>query len=288
MAIESGKSILGDALVKGYAIPGFDALNLEFAEAIVAACEELKSPAFLQISSKNFDYCDSAALIAVLNAMGVSSKVPFALHLDHGPEALPLDSLIRYARLGFNSVMVDGSHMALEENIAFVKRAVEQFHPEGISVEGELGQVSRAPDIPREEVIALMTKPEEAERFVEETKVDYLAVSVGSVSGFYRRKVELDLERLEKIHRRVGVPLVFHGGTGIPEEQVRAAIRLGVAKINIAHGLRKAYVDALREGLGGGPDYRDPRPVLLRAKERIREYAEQKIMLLGAAGRARV
>jgi ketose-bisphosphate aldolase len=208
--------------------------------------------------------------------------------LDHGARELPFELILECLKMGFPSVMADGSHLPFEENIALMQKVVAAAKPYGAAVEGELGQVSRNPDASREEIIALMTDPEEAEEFVNKTQIDSLAVSMGSISScFDSKKIDLDFDRLEKISQKVSIPLVFHGGTGIPDEQMRRAIRFGVAKVNVAHGLRKAFVDAMRSGLGIGSEYVDPRPVLAEAMKKIEEYVEHKLELFGSIGKAK-
>jgi fructose/tagatose bisphosphate aldolase len=166
--------------------------------------------------------------------------------------------------------------------VRLTRATAELAHQLGACVEGELGQVSRNLDASREELAGLMTDPEEAARFVERTGVDYLAVSVGSVSGFFRGRIDLDLERLEQIARRVSVPLVFHGGTSIPDEQVRQAVRLGVAKINIAHGVRKAFWDGVSATAAGWDTAKpaDPRVMLDGGRKAAAEFVRRKMLLL--------
>ncbi|MBN1459572.1 MAG: class II fructose-bisphosphate aldolase, partial [Armatimonadetes bacterium] len=235
----------------------------------------------------NFDFCSKEHLVRALRCAAESASVPVTFHLDHGAREMPFELLTECLSMGFPSVMYDGSHLPLQDNIRLMRRVVEAARPYKAAVEGELGQVSREPDASREEIVRMMTDPEQASRFVTETGIDSLAVSVGSVTGcFESRKIELDFDRLEAIARAVEVPLVFHGGTGIPDEQMRKAIEMGVAKVNVAHGLRKAFVDTLREGLGAEAEYVDPRPVLHEAVARMGRYVEGKLRLLGSTGKA--
>jgi len=173
--------------------------------------------------------------------------------------------------------MVDGSSLSLEDNISLTKKVVEMAHPRGICVEGELGRVSRNINATREEIAQLMTDPGQVEQFVRKTGVDYLAVSVGSVSGFFKGEINLDLKRLEEIRKKVSIPLVFHGGTGIPKKQLKQAIRIGVSKVNIAHGLRKAFLDGISRYLKGNPDETDPRLVLKEGRRSCEKFIEAKI-----------
>ena len=208
-----------------------------------------------------------------------TAQVDVCVHLDHGRETSDVEQLRAAIEAGFESVMVDGSTLPLDENIRLCRQVAEIAHPRGVCVEGELGRVSRDVNATREELDRLMTDPDEAAAFVEKSGVDYLAISVGSVSGFVgeRADVRLDLARLERIADRVSQPLVFHGGTGIPADQLREATKLGVAKVNIAHGLRKAFVDGISAYLEAHRDEIDPRRVLGEASNAAEAMARARI-----------
>jgi fructose/tagatose bisphosphate aldolase len=167
-----------------------------------------------------------------------------------------------------------------------VQKVVGVAERYGVSVEGELGEVGRNPGASGSEIMAMMTDPRQVAEFVDRTGVHSLAVSVGSISGcFDTRIIELDFERLAAISRATAIPLVFHGGTGIPEEQLRRAVPMGVAKVNIAHGLRKAFEDALKLGFCGHADYVDPRPVLKAAMQDVERYAARRLDVFGCTAR---
>ena len=287
MPLVPASQMLEDAREDGYCIAGFDVFNLELLEGVLRACERVKSPVMIQTSFINFDFYAKEYLCrSILSALEAAS-VPATFHLDHGSREMPFELIVDCLKLGFPSVMADGSHLPLEENIALMQRVVAAARPRGAAVEGELGQVSRDPNASPEQIKAMMTDPDEAAEFAEKSGIDFLAVSVGSISGcFDTKRIELDFDRLERIAGEVSIPLVFHGGTGIPDEQMRTAIGLGIAKVNVAHGLRKAFVDAVRAGLGTGPEYVDPRPALSEAMKRIEEYVEGKLELFGSVGKA--
>lgn len=288
MPLVPAQQILREARENGYCIAGFDVFNLELLEGVVHTCERLKSPVMIQTSFMNFDFYRKEHIFYMVKSILEHTSVPTTFHLDHGPREMPLDIVFECLRLGFPSVMMDGSHLSLEDNIVLMQRVMAAARPYGAAVEGELGQISRNPNASHEEIISLMTDPDEADQFVRKTQIDSLAVSVGSISGcFDSKKVELDLDRLAKISQKVSIPLVFHGGTGIPDDQMREAIKIGVTKVNVAHGLRKILVDLMRSGLGSGPDYVDPRPVLAEVMRKIGAYVEQKLELLGSIGKAR-
>jgi ketose-bisphosphate aldolase len=287
MPFVPAKQMLTHAQEHGYCLAGFDVFNLELLEGVIRTCERLKSPVMIQTSFMNFDFCTKEYLVHAVKAVLEASSIPATFHLDHGAREMPFELLLDCLKLGFPSVMADGSHLPLKENMSLMKKVVAAAKPYQAAVEGELGQVSRDPNATREEIVALMTDPDDAKRFVEDTGIDSLAISVGSISGcFDSKKIELDFERLEKIAQKVSIPLVFHGGTGIPDAEMRQAIGLGVAKVNVAHGLRKAFVDTLRSSLGTGTEYVDPRPVLAEAMTNIGEYVEHKLDLFGSIRKA--
>jgi len=176
-------------------------------------------------------------------------------------------------------VMVDGSMLSFEENVELTKRIVGMAHAGGVCVEAELGQVSRDLDATADEIRALMTDPKEAREFVSETAADYLAVSVGSVSGFYRGSIKLDFDRLAELAQSVPAPLVLHGGTSIPAADARRAVRLGVCKINVAHGLRRSFVQGLRRGWDTSSDVDDPRTLLDSARLEAKEFVKCRMRL---------
>jgi ketose-bisphosphate aldolase len=288
MPLVPAQQMLKHARENGYCLAGFDVFNLELLEGVIRTCERLRSPIMIQTTFMNFDYYTKHYLFHLIKSTLELCSIPATLHLDHGARELPFELILDCLEMGFPSVMADGSHLLFDKNIALMQKVVAAAKPYGAAVEGELGQVSRNPNASREEIIALMTNPDEAEEFVNKTQIDSLAISIGSISScFDSKKIDLDFDRLEQIAQKVSIPLVFHGGTGIPDDQMRSAIRFGVAKVNVAHGVRKAFVDALRSDLGAGPEYVDPRPVLAEAMKKIEEYVEQKLELLGSIDKAK-
>lgn len=287
MPLVSSKKLLKHARENGYCLAGFDVYNLEMLEGVLNACEKLRAPVMIQTSFINFDFYNVEMLSTMLKDVIERTSVPVTLHLDHGPKEMPVEIVEKVLEEGFPSVMADGSHLPLEENISVMKQIRKLADKYGAAVEGELGQVSRDPSISKEEIKALMTDPEEAKRFVEETGIDSLAVSVGSVTAcFDTSKIELDFARLEKISQLTDIPLVFHGGTGIPDDAMQKAISMGIAKCNVAHGLRKIYTDTMRDAFEGTEGYVDPRPGLKEVIDKISMYVEQKLELFNCVGQA--
>lgn len=287
MPLVSSKKLLKHARENKYCLAGFDVYTLEMLEGVLKACEKLRAPVMIQTSFINFDYFDVEMLSTMLKDIIERSSVPVTLHLDHGPKEMPVEIVEKVLEEGFPSVMADGSHLPLEENIKVMKQIRALADKYDAAVEGELGQVSRDPSMSREEICALMTDPEEAGYFVEQTGIDSLAVSVGSVTAcFDTSKIELDFPRLEKIAEKTDIPLVFHGGTGIPDEAMKKAISMGIAKCNVAHGLRAIYTNEMRDLLVGTEGYIDPRPANKNIIDKISLYVEQKLELFNCVGKA--
>lgn len=283
MPLVPAHEILQRAYRDGYAVGAFNANNLEAVQAIVEAAEAERAPVIIQASEGALRYAGLHLISALARAAAEASPVPVALHLDHGTR---FETVVRCLRAGFTSVMYDGSHHPLERNIAETARVVEVAHAVGASVEGEVGRlVGIEDDISVDEREAALTRPEDAARFARETGVDFLAVAFGTRHGFYQGEPRLDFERLARIREQVAVPLVMHGGSGVPDEQVRRAIGLGIAKINVDTELRHALLTTVRRLLAEHPDELDPRKVLGPGRDAMREKVREKIRLFGSAGR---
>lgn len=303
----SGREVLGRALKGGYGVGAFNFNNLEAVQAIVGAAAESRSPVIIQTSEGAIQYAGLNYLTALARAAAESAPVPVVLHLDHGKD---LETIERCLDAGYSSVMIDASDLPFEENLVRTARVVEMARPYGASVEAELGRLKGVEDLVSvEERDAVLVDPEEAVRFVRETGVDYLAPAVGTAHGAFKFKGagELDLERLERVQRGTGIPLVLHGASavpewvvaeatrygakirgarGVPDEQVRAAIGLGVAKINVDTDLRLAAVAALRRVLAERPEEFDPRKLHGPAREAMGRICREKFALFGSVARA--
>ncbi len=213
-----------------------------------------------------------------------TATVPVVLHLDHGTSFAQTMLCLKH---GFTSVMFDGSKYSLAENIAATRKVADVAHAMGASVEGELGKIGGTEDdISVDERDALFTDPAEAERFVSESGVDALAVAIGTAHGPYRGEPQLDFARLESINKRVKVPLVLHGASGVPAESIRKAIALGVCKINIDTELRQAFARGVRHVAQNKPEEYDPRKILAPAKEEMKKIVKEKMRLFGCSGKA--
>lgn len=275
-------TLLAQARRGRYGVGAFNVYNLEGARAVVAAAEEARSPAMLQVHPAALAY-GGPALLALCLTAAREAVVPFAVQLDHS--ASPAD--IRTALdAGFGAVMADGSPLPYAENVAFTRTMAGLAHERGATIEGELGRLSGTEDgLTVEEVAAQATDPGQAAAFVAETEVDALAVCVGNVHGRYRGEPRLDLDRLAAIREAVPVPLVLHGASGLAAPMVRRAIDRGVCKLNVNTELRDAYLAALTASAACGATT-DLLDVLHRATAAMRAVVAAKLRLFGSAGRA--
>ena len=275
-------NMLADAEKRGYAVGAFNVNDLAGVQAVAQAAEEEQAPVIIQIYSGGIDLIGMQYIAPIVEAAAASVSVPVALHLDHGRD---LEIVKRCVDSGFSSVMIDGSRLSLEENIETTRKAVEMAHTAGLSAEAELGKVgSGAEEMSEADRKKFLTDAKEALKFVEETEVDALAVAIGSAHGLYKFKPKLDFERLKEIRDLVDVRLVLHGGSDLPEDQIRRAIELGITKVNVATDLSGAYTKALRESVAGSEGIIWPGRVFGVTREAMKELVRYKIRLLGSSG----
>ena len=280
----TGKELLLDAQKNKYAVGAFNVNNMEIIQAIIDAAEETNSPVILQASQGGIKYAGIEYIANLGKLAGRNSKVPVALHLDHGTD---FDQVMLCIRHGFTSVMIDGSRFPLEENIAITKKVVDIAHAVGVTVEAELGKIGGTEDhITVSEKDATFTDPLEAKRFVEETGVDYLAIAVGTAHGVYKGEPKLDYDRIKAIRELVDIPLVLHGSSGVPAESLKKAISLGISKINIDTDIRAAFAGAVKEFVVNHPDEIDPRKILGPATKAMKEVIMEKMEIFSSVGRA--
>ncbi len=231
MSLCDMKSLLVAARADGHAVGAFTVWDMESVQAVVGAAESLGLPVIAQVGPWEADFAGMELLAEIIKHVALRASVPVALHLDHGES---FERVMKGIHRGFTSVMMDASHLPFDENVAFTRQVVRCAHAAGVSAEGEIGMVGGGIHSAESCGEALpMTDPEEAARFVAETGVDALAVAIGNAHGFYRAEPRLDFQRLSQIAAKVSVPLVLHGGTGIPHEAIREAIQRGIAKVNI-------------------------------------------------------
>lgn len=301
MPLVTSKQLIQAAAQGNYAVGAFNAVNMETAQAIIRAAEEEKSPLILQVTQTTMDYTDPEELAAMIFVLADKTSIPMAVHLDHGRT---FEVVMRFLRLGFTSVMIDGSLQpdgksprTYEENVEITRKAVEAAHALGVSVEAEIGRLGQIGAEITEEEKAL-TEPDEAARFVAETGVDMLAVAIGTTHGLYRGVPKIDHDRLQRIREAIDIPLVMHGGTGVPDDAVTKAIPLGIRKINIDTQMRVAFYDAIRDivlstekqyaeldELGQVRKY-DIRKLLGPARNAVKESVRNRIRIFGSSGQA--
>lgn len=280
----SGKKILQHAHENGYAVGAFNVNNMEQVQAIVEAAEETKSPVIIQASQGGLKYAGVEFIAGMSKIAAEKVSVPVAIHLDHGTD---FTQIMKCIRNGFTSVMIDASHYELDENINKTKQIVEMAKAVGVSVEAELGKIGGTEDdISVDEKDATFTNPDEAERFVNETGVDYLAIAVGTAHGPYKGEPKLDFDRIKTIKERLNMPLVLHGSSGVPEDSIRKAVSLGINKINIDTDIRMAFNTAVREFISTNPDAYDPRKILGPGREAMKKVIAEKMNMFGSVGKS--
>lgn len=284
MPLVSMKEMLDTAKENGYAVGQFNINNLEYIQAILQAAEEEKSPVILGVSEGAGKYMGGFnVVVAMVKAVMESYKttVPVAIHLDHGSS---FEKCAQAIHAGFTSVMIDASHSPIEENIAVTSKVVELAHIHGVSVEAEVGTVGGEED----GVIGGIQYAdlEECKRLVQEANIDCLAPALGSVHGPYQGEPNLGFKEMEEISNEVKVPLVLHGGTGIPTKDIQKAISLGTAKINVNTENQMAQTAAVRKVLEEKPELYDPRKYLGPGTEAIKETVKGKMREFGSSNKA--
>jgi len=301
----TNKEILASARDEKYAVGAFNINNLESLQAVITAAQEENSPVIVAVTPSAIKYAGLIYLAEIVKTSAQLAPVRMSLHLDHGKE---IETITRCVDAGFTSVMIDGSHLGFEENIALTRKVIELAHPKSVAVEAELGRLAGVEEVSVEEKDAILTDPEAAKEFVERTHVDALAVAIGTSHGAYKFKGEpkLDLKRLAEIREKVNVPLVLHGASGVsawiiekatkygaqlagakgmPDESIKRAIKLGIVKINIDTDLRLAFTATIREVLATTPAQFDPRKILEPAREAMKDVVRNKMRLFGSSNK---
>ncbi|MFA4884289.1 MAG: class II fructose-1,6-bisphosphate aldolase [Desulfotomaculaceae bacterium] len=284
MPLVGVSELLIKAEAGGYAVGAFNCNNMEIVQAITAAAEAENAPVIMQASQGAIKYAGIDYITLMARMAAEQASVPVALHLDHGTS---FEQVIQCVRSGFTSVMIDGSKLSLADNIKLTKRVLDVARAVGVSVEAELGKIGGTEDdITVSERDAFFTDPAEAGIFVSETGVDSLAIAIGTAHGQYKGTPELDFARLVKIKSIVGIPIVLHGSSGVPDDAIREAIRLGVRKVNIDTNIREAFVEAARKVLEANPREIDPRKMLGPAREAATSLIREKIRIFGSTNKA--
>ena len=282
--LENMKDMLNKADSGKYAVPHFNINNLEWTRFILEQCQELKSPVILGVSEGAIKYMGGYKTVSNLVKSLISDlniTIPVALHLDHGSS---FESCVKAINNGFTSVMIDASKYSLEENINITKQVVEYAKEKNVTVEAEIGAIGGEEDGVANELA--YAKVEDAVKLVDNTNIDFLAPALGSVHGIYKGEPKLDFERMVKIHELVKLPLVLHGGSGIPDELIKKSISCGITKININTELQIAWSKAVRIFLNENDKVYDPRKIIKGGENAMKEMIKEKVILFGSNSKA--
>lgn len=262
-----------------YAIGAFNTSSLEITKGILQAAEEIKTPVIIETSEGEANFEGYQVFVDTVRDISSELGIDVAVNLDHGKS---LESVKYAIDSGYSSVHIDCSAMKKEENLALTKQVVELAHGHGISVEGELGYIGGSSEVhegeqPKAEII--LTDPKEAVEYIKTTGIDIFAGSYGNVHGMYKNEPKLDIERIKQISETSGIPLSLHGGSGIPEDQIKSAIEAGICKINVNTEIRKAYREALDKSLRGKNAEIVPYKYLPEVISAVKEVVKKKIIL---------
>lgn len=315
MPLVTSKELLQKAQAEGYAIGAFNANNMEMVQAVIETAEEEQSPVILQVSQGAIAYAGLQFATQLVKTAAELATVPVVLHLDHGTSFL---QNVQCLQAGFSSLMFDGSALPLDENIAVTGKITEIAHACNIPVEAELGKIPKIedyepmlgnydystllPDEVQAKVDSLMADPDQAARFVETTGLDSLAAACGSVHGMKKSVQPLNIERLDAIREKTGVPIVLHGASGVicTREQaaemglklkdnqgtLEDAIKHGISKINVATELSMAFLRGIKESLEAKPGEKDMRKIILPGKNKVKDTVRYYMRLFGSSGKA--
>ena len=284
MNIISSREMLLRAKRGGYAIPAFNIHNLETMQGVLEAAWEMKSPVIIATTPGTVKYAGMDYLVSMAKVGARRYSIPIALHLDHCEE---VDFIERCIYAGYKSVMIDASMKSYDENISMTKKVVEFAHIHDVTVEAELGKIGGQED---EKVVdkrdAAYTAPELAAEFAAATNIDSLAIAIGTAHGVYKDEPKLDFERLIEIKKRVQVPLVLHGASGVPKDSIIKAVGYGIGKINIATELKIPLSQEIKRCFEMNPKESDPRKYLTPGKEALKKVAMEKIKICGSCNKA--
>lgn len=284
MPLVSMNEFLPRAKKERFAVGQFNMNNLEFVQGIAEAAKEEQSPFIFGASEGAIRYMGIKNVVALARIAAEESGVPVALHLDHGSS---FEVVMQCIREGFSSVMFDGSHYPLEENIRLTKQVVAAAHAVGVSVEGELGTIGGVEDdLDVAEEDASIANPADAIRFWQETRVDAMAIAVGTAHGMYKGEPKIHYDIIDEVGQAIEAPIVLHGGSGVPDESIQKAISFGAGKINVNTENQVASAKVVRELLSSKSDLIDPRKYLGPAREAIKEVVRGKMRLFGSSHKA--
>jgi ketose-bisphosphate aldolase len=283
MPLVNIKPVLSEAKAHGYAVAAFNPVDYASMKAMVAAAEEVNAPVIIQTSAKTINYYSHEALYSWMKEIAGDSPVPVVLHLDHGKD---LDMIKKCIDTGWTSVMIDGSHLPFDQNLAETRKVNDWANAAGIGIEAEIGQILGVEDdmvVTEEE--SIFTDPNEAEKFCRELDLSAFAAAIGTAHGYYKGEPNVRFELIEDINRRTQVPMALHGGTGLSDAVIQRCIKLGCAKINISTNLKHVFVDSFVQYHEKNPKDYEPLRVLGAQFEALKTLFKEKITQFGGAGR---
>jgi fructose-bisphosphate aldolase class II len=281
--LSSARDILEKARKGEYAVPAFECFNMESIEAAIEAADELKSPVIIQAYRDELEFVGIDVFASLCRTVACTTSVPVVLHLDHTRD---IKLIMKALRAGFNSVMVDASDLSLEENIRITKEVTRLAHPIGVAVESMLGVVGKAKDGRAEGGVAVvLTDQKQVVRFVEETDIDVLAPSIGTISGLTKEEPKIDFDLLKTISKITDIPLALHGGSGVPDKYIKKLIKYGISKLEIGTAFYNQYYESIKK-LGLEQKELSPRKIMGTIKEDLKTLAKTKIILCGSSGKA--
>ena len=280
----TSRELLLDAQRNKYAVGAFNVENMEMVLAVLSAAEETRSPVIMQTTPGTLKFAGIDMYFANIKAAAERASVPVVCHLDHGNT---FEIAVQGFHAGYTSIMIDGSKLAFEENIALTKSVVEMCHAANIPVEAELGRVGGKEDsLDNTKTVNPFTDPEEAKEFVARTGCDSLAVAIGTAHGVYKGVPQVNFEVLAKIRELVSIPLVLHGTSGVPDDQVIRCVSMGMCKVNYATDLRIAYTQGIKEYMLANPEAFDPKKYGAFGIDKVKRYVMDRMRVLGSCGKA--
>ena len=284
MSIVTSQEMFAKAYAGGYAIGAFNVNNMEIIQGITEAAKECNAPVILQVSSGARKYANRTYLVKLVEAAVIETGLPICLHLDHGDSFELCKACVDD---GFSSVMIDASSKPFEENVALTRQVVEYAHAHGAVVEAELGTLAGIEDdVKVKAEDSSYTRPEDVQEFVERTGCTSLAIGVGTAHGVYTETPHIEQEVVKAIRAAVDVPLVLHGTSGVPDEQVAEAVKNGICKVNYATELRQAYTKGYMAFMAENPGVFDPKKPAKQGMAEITNIVKVRMENLGSVGRA--
>jgi len=283
MPLVNIKPVLAEAKEKGYAVAAFNPVDYASMKAMVAAAEELNAPVIIQTSAKTIKYYSHEALYGWMQEIAGNSPVPVVLHLDHGKD---LDMIKKCIDTGWTSVMIDGSHLPFDQNLAETRKVNDWARAAGIGIEAEIGQILGVEDdmvVTEDE--SHFTDPGEAEKFCRELDLAAFAAAIGTAHGYYKGEPQVQFGLIEEINKRTHVPMALHGGTGLSDEVIQRCIKLGCSKINISTNLKHVFIDSFADYHRNNPKDYEPLRVLTAQFDALKALFKEKIAQFGGTNR---